>query len=144
MTDAPDRPKHPGGRPTKYDPAYCDQLVEFMAQGYSLAAFAGGIGVCKATLNVWAAEHPEFLDALSRGKCKRALQWERMGIEIAKGNGGPGASTMVIFGLKNVGEGEWRDKQEVEHAGKDGGPMQVASMSADEFERVARKIAGEV
>lgn len=27
MTDDPDRPKHPGGRPTKYDPSYCEWLT---------------------------------------------------------------------------------------------------------------------
>jgi hypothetical protein len=48
------------GRPSDYDHAYCEQVVSFCAQGYSLTAFAGEIGVCRDTISEWCRKHPEF------------------------------------------------------------------------------------
>ena len=46
----------PFGRPTKYDPIYCDMVEEEMAKGFSLTAFAGIIGVARSIINEWMAE----------------------------------------------------------------------------------------
>jgi transposase len=120
MAKAP-KPKavpRPVGRPTKYEPRFCDMLIADMEDGYSATAFAGSIGVSRATLNLWAEAQPEFMEALNVGKSKRLRFWERTGISVAaKGTGGPGAATVITFGLKNMGGDEWRDKQEVEHSG---------------------------
>lgn len=115
MTDEAE--KRPVGRPSIYDPSYCDELEAFMAQGYSFTAFAGSIGVCRATLDNWAKEHPEFLGARNRAKAKRLMHWEKSALKVAETGGGPGTATMIAFGLKNMGDDEWRDKQEVEHTG---------------------------
>ena len=32
--------KHPGGRPSEYRPEYCQAVIDFMAQGFWLTAFA--------------------------------------------------------------------------------------------------------
>lgn len=109
------------GRPSKYDPAYCEQLVEHMATGASVLSFAAEIDVCRATINVWAEQHPEFLEALSRGKAKCAAWWEKTGRNVAAT--GDGNASMVIFGLKNMGHGDWRDKIEQEHSGPNGGAI---------------------
>lgn len=84
--------KHPGGRPSKYDPAYCEQLLAFGAndpystlkivEGESgkiafirqandpplLVNFALKIGVHLDTLYAWGEAHPEFSEALGRFK----------------------------------------------------------------------------
>lgn len=105
-------PKHPGGRPSKYKPEYCELVLADMAQGFSLTAFAGLIGTNRQTLLNWQEAHPEFLDAVTRGKALQLRAWEMDARNIARGNGGPGASTMVVFGLCNLGGGEWRNKHE--------------------------------
>lgn len=103
------------GRPTKYDEAYCEQLEAFCAEGLSITAFAGEIGVSRATITNWADEHPEFLAAVERAKAKRALAWERMLIStVWTGKGG----TSAIFGVKNTAPDDWKDKTETEHSGK--------------------------
>lgn len=107
----------PAGRPSKYHNAYCNEVVEHLKEGASLASFAADIGVSRATLNVWMAEHPEFLDAVGKAKAKCAAWWEKQGRQIAVNGGGPGASTLVMFGLKNMAADDWREKQEVEHSG---------------------------
>lgn len=103
------------GRPSKYDPAFCEQLVEHMKDGASVTSFAAQIDVCRATINVWAEQHPEFLEALSRGKAKCAAWWEKIGRKSAES--GTGNATMIVFGLKNMSEDDWHDKREVEHSG---------------------------
>lgn len=121
--------KHPGGRPTKYETRFCEEVEAFMGQGFSLTAFAGHIGVSRATLNNWMAEHPGFLEAVSRAKSKRLLHWERAGIDLARDGGQGGQATMIVFGLKNMGGDEWADAQRHEISGPEGGPIQSVDVS---------------
>jgi hypothetical protein len=102
-----------GGRPTKYDPAYCDQVVEFMGEGYSLTAFAGEISVSRATINNWMDEHPEFLEATRVGQAKRTKCLEQGLLETESG----ARVSARTLALKNSAPDEWRDKQQVEHTG---------------------------
>lgn len=55
--------KHPGGRPTKYDPAWCELVVELGAKGFSRAQIAADLGITRASLANYEQEHPEFLVA---------------------------------------------------------------------------------
>lgn len=105
----------PGGRPSLYDPAYCERVVEFLADGYSLTAFAGEIGVCRDTISEWCKVHPEFSAAVKVALAKASRWWEDRNRSIASGGDGNAVST--IFGLKNRAPADWRDKQEVEHSG---------------------------
>lgn len=110
----------PAGRPSKYSPAYVEEVVDFCEQGYSLTAFAGHIGVDRDSISEWCKQHPEFSVACNRAKAKRAAWWESRGRDIAQ-NGGPGGqATMVIFGLKNHAPEDFSDKTQHEHTGADG------------------------
>lgn len=109
------------GRPSKYSPAYCEEVIQFLAQGHSVTAFAGEIGVARSTVFKWAAEIPEFSDALSIGQAKAVATWERVLLEIAR-NGG-GNATAAIFALKNRAPDDWREKVVNEHTGPDGAPL---------------------
>lgn len=85
---------HAGGAPTKYDPKYCDELIELFNRELfnieeidvlekgrwvkkkikvpclipTLERFAINIGVTRSTLNNWGAAHPEFLEAMEKAK----------------------------------------------------------------------------
>lgn len=107
----------PVGRPSSYKPEYCAQVVEAMRAGFSLTAFAGMIGVARSTINEWMEGFPEFSEAVSRAKAARLLHWEEAAIGIAKTGAGPGAATVVIFGLKNMAPDEYSDRQEIRHSG---------------------------
>ncbi|WP_066770050.1 hypothetical protein [Sphingobium sp. CCH11-B1] len=111
---------NPVGRPSKYKDAYCGEVVTHMTEGASLTSFAAEIGVSRATINVWMEEHPEFLEAVGKAKAKCASWWEKQGRRIALEGGGPGSSTLAIFGMKNMGGDDWTDKQEVDHRSSDG------------------------
>lgn len=107
-----------GGRPSKYEPAFCEQIVEHMADGASVSSFAAEIDVARSTINEWADVHPEFSEALSRAKAKCAAWWERVGRNLAVT--GDGNATMVVFGLKNMGADDWKERKEIDHQSSDG------------------------
>ncbi len=119
-----EKPKLERGRPTHYKPEYCELVLDDMSKGFSLSAFAGLIGVCRDTLTEWVSKHPDFSLAVKQGKVLQLRAWEQKGLGIADGKGGPGASTMVVFGLSNLGDGEWRNKQDLTFANPDGSNLE--------------------
>lgn len=96
-------------RPTKYDPSYCDQVIETMKLGLSLTAFAGKILVARSSINEWMEHHPEFSEAVRVGKAARTAALEE---SMLSAESGP-AVTARMFALKNADPDEWRDKSEV-------------------------------
>lgn len=62
------KPKHPGGRPTKYQPEFCDEIIEMGNQGYSVHEMAKKLQVNHTSLYEWARKHPEFSTAFSRAR----------------------------------------------------------------------------
>lgn len=122
------------GRPTKYKPAYCNEVIETMALGLSLTAFAGEIGVARSTINEWIDNVPEFSEAVKIGKAKRTLALERQMLAMENGP----AVTARIFALKNADPEEWREKQHIEH----GVSNDLADILAERRARVA-KLNGE-
>lgn len=110
----------PVGRPSKFKQAYCAEVVNHMAEGASLTSFAAEIGVSRATINVWMEEHGEFLEAVGKAKAKCAAWWEAQGRRIAMTGGGPGASTLAIFGMKNMGSDDWQEKTALDVSNPDG------------------------
>jgi hypothetical protein len=113
----------PGGRPTTYDPAYCEQLIEHMSQGYSFMASCGLLGFCKPTGYGWSLKHPEFATAIKIGHAKRSAFLESRGI---RADSGP-AVTYAVAALKNCNPDEFRDNQRVELGGIDGDAIKAVT-----------------
>lgn len=112
----------PAGRPTKYDPAYCQAVIDDAAKGFSLSAFCGGIMVARDTLTGWRQTHPEFDEACKVAKLVRArfLETGIMDMSVPAP-----AMNARKFALVNCAEEDWREpKQILEHTGADGGPIQ--------------------
>jgi len=105
-------------RPTKYTEALGEELISWMAEGYSLTAAAGKIGVSRQTVYAWAEEKPQFSDALNHARAASAAWWEDQARVTAKT--GDGNASVVIFALKNRVADEWRDKVETDHTSSDG------------------------
>jgi transposase len=124
------RPKHPGGRPTKYRDEYPEEVVAYCAQGFSLTAFAGSIGVDRASINRWMDEHEEFCVAVNRAKSARAEWWEQQLLKQVQNGGTGGQATLTIFGLKNHAPEDFRDKTETEHSGTIGLEQMVTEAAA--------------
>lgn len=102
------------GRPSKYDPKLCKDLMEFMMEGLSFEAFAGKVGVHIDTLYEWTYNHPEFSEAKKRGYALSLEFWEKLGRNATYGRI-PGFNAAVwIFTMKN--RFGWKDKQEISAA----------------------------
>ena len=64
------------GRPTLYDPAYCDKVVELGALGKSVEQISSVLGVSLRTMYTWRDAYPEFLHALDEAKAAEQTWWE--------------------------------------------------------------------
>jgi len=64
--------KHPGGRPTKYDPEkYPDMAYVACAEGgMTDKQLSKMFGVSEVTLNAWKNKYPKFLKSLKAGKAE--------------------------------------------------------------------------
>lgn len=115
------------GRPTKYDPAYCEKLVDHMAAGFSFESFAGTVGVTRSTLYEWESKQAAFSDAKQRGVEKCRVFWEAFGVRnLLNSKGGAGLNTgLWIFNMKNRFPAEWRERQEIAHGTVEDKPLNV-------------------
>lgn len=117
------------GRPTKYDPAYCDLVIEHAAKtGRSLTAFAGELRISRQTLNVWAAEHPEFFEAMGAAKAGRAAVLEKRADKVTNGP----QMNYLLLGLRNCAPEDWRDAKDLNVAGKVGAQPQSLNIAPDD------------
>lgn len=139
----------PAGRPTKYKPEYAEQAYKLCLLGATDIEMADFFEVAESTLYLWKKEHPEFSEALKKGKMQadaviaqklyhRAKGYEHTDIQFVTFQGKitdrveyikhyPPDTTAAIFWLKNRQPDKWRDKQELSQSvgNKDDKPFQV-------------------
>lgn len=135
---------NPIGRPTAYDPAFAKQAAKLCDLGATDDELADFFEVHRSTIYRWKHDHPEFCDAVKTGKdvaderVERSLYQKATGYNVTEEQAVkikveqyreqvevvqvdkhvPADTTAAIFWLKNRRSQDWRDKQEVEHAGK--------------------------
>ena len=102
--------KHAGGRPTKYKPEYCEEIVEYMRDGKSLAEFAAYIDVDHDTINNWAKKYSEFFGAKKRAIKLSEAWWTAQGREALRDR----EFNHVLWYMNMKNRFGWRDKQEIE------------------------------
>jgi len=138
--------KHAGGRPTKYRPELCADIIEFFNRPLYIKKVERKCvdgewtevehevpnrtpflihwimkhDLCMQTPHNWCAEHPEFLVAYNKAK---ALQENFI---VEHGIKGDHNGFMTFQTLKNVSG--WRDKTEVENSGS----LKIVTMPAIE------------
>lgn len=120
----------PAGRPSLYDPAYCDKVIEMGAQGFSVVEMAVAIGVHRSTLEeAWPAAHPEFSEALTHAREASQAWWERTGrvgmIENTINSSIWSRSMAARFPR------DWREVKGTELTGKDGGAVAFKAEKAE-------------
>lgn len=100
------------GRPTDYDPAFCERVVALGSEGKSKAQIAAELGVVRQTLYAWAETYREFSDALNRAKELELAWWENEG-QAGLRMGKDFNAAAFIFQMKNRFKEDYRDKQEL-------------------------------
>lgn len=102
------------GRPTKYDPKYCQELIDFMGKGYSFECFGFHIGVAQSTVEDWVNAHEEFRGAKKQAFTASRMFWEKAAVDNLTHykDGKQLNSTVWIFNMKN--RFGWTDKKQVD------------------------------
>lgn len=109
------------GRPTVYDPSYCDSVIEYGRIGKSLTWISTELGVVKQTIHNWMAAHPEFLDAMTRAKELSQRWWEdegQLGLTKAGFNSSVWSRSMAARFPD-----DWREIKGQEISGPGGSPV---------------------
>ena len=75
----------PAGRPTQFRQKYCQDVINHMKNGKSLASFARHIGTNRQRIWVWRKKYPEFEDACQTAQDMALAWWEDFAEEICMG-----------------------------------------------------------
>jgi transposase len=68
--------KRPVGRPSLYDPAYCEKVVELGRLGKSVEQIASHLNLSLRVMYKWRDEHEEFMHAMEDAKQHEQAWWE--------------------------------------------------------------------
>ena len=124
-----------GGRPTLYDPAYCERVIELGKQGMSVVEMAADIGVARSTLEeAWPAAYPEFSEAFMQARQHSQAWWESMGRVNLIMPQGSGTFQASVWSRSMAARfpADWREKSETALTGANGGPVQIVATPHDE------------
>lgn len=109
---------HPGGRPTKYQPIFCEWLIDHMSMGHSFESFPAYAAkriprdewFSRSSCYEWADNEPEFSDAKKIAHDLRLCAVEQTHLGIIKGER-QGNIVGSIHLLKSIENGLYGDKQ---------------------------------
>jgi len=123
MTD--EAPKRPVGRPSTYDPAYCEQVIELGRIGKSIEQICYQLRTPIRTLYEWRDRHEEFSQALEEAKTYEQAWWEEQAAaymvenkESDKLNASLWSRSMAARFPK-----KYRESTKTEITGADGAPL---------------------
>lgn len=164
QSNSDDERRHPGGRPSKYEDKFAEQVIPLCEHGFTDQELADFFKVNIATLYRWKAAHPEFRDAIKsagevaddrveRSLYQKAIGYEQDAVKVFMPSGASepvyapirervaADTTAAIFWLKNRRKEKWLDTSRQEQTGPDGGPVkkEVTHVGLDEF---TSRIAG--
>ena len=130
------------GRPTKYRPEMCEQVIEWGRLGKSREWMCAKLDIGTSTLAVWEQQHEAFREALSRAEMHAQAHWEDLGhdnILMPVFQSSVWSRSMAArfpkkwrekTALVGGDEGDNPVKQETHHTGLDEFARRIASISA--------------
>lgn len=129
----------PAGRPTTYDPSYCEVVIEMGKQGKSKAQMAARFNVARSSIDAWAEANPEFSEAINIAMSHAQDWWENAGQEgMFLGGGGFNANVW-----KKSMEARFRDdyteRKEVHSTGDLSIKHSVAELTDEELAALVAK-----
>lgn len=99
------------GRPSKYDPSFCDRVRELGRQGASLAEMALDLEIAYSTFDLWKNSKEDFSEAVKDAERLSQGWWEKQGRIATFGAVEGFNATSYIFQMKNRFRKDWNDKQ---------------------------------
>lgn len=114
------------------------EIEGLASRGLTKEQISAALGICRTTLHNWERGDEQIGLAIKRGKAKGIGTISNVLFDKAKA----GQSWAVCFYLKTVGG--YRETVVNQVVGSDNGPVQVASMSNDEFRQIAESVVDKV
>ena len=117
--------KRPVGRPSLYDHAFCDQVIELGNQGKSIEQIAAKLGVSTRVLFDWKDKHPEFLHALDQAKELELDWWENIAqnMMVEHKDGSKLNSSIWSRSMAARFPKKYRESTKTEITGENGAPL---------------------
>jgi transposase len=117
--------KRPVGRPTLYDPAYCEKVIELGKLGKSIEQIASNLGIGTRTLFTWKDTHEEFRHALDEAKEHELDWWETIAQAMMVENKDSDKLNSSIWSRSMAARfpKKYRESTKTEITGADGAPL---------------------
>lgn len=88
----------------KYDPKFCEELLEHCKQGFTIEQFAAKIGCSRASIYNWIEKYEDFATAHEDGKAHLEMRIIKRLHDFADGNMPRTANVIAaIYLAKNLG-----------------------------------------
>jgi len=123
MTDTTE--KRPVGRPTLYDPKYCEEVVTLGRIGKSVEQIAANLNVSLRTIYLWRDTHEEFLHALDDAKTYEQAWWEEQASAYMVENKESDRLNATLWSRSMAARfpKKYRESTKTEITGADGAPL---------------------
>ena len=117
------------GRPSKYQPAMCEVIVELGLKGKSKAQMASHLNIARSTFDRWLEEHQEFRESWELADTHAQAFWEEIG---AGGVGNKFFNDRAwSLQVRNRFPRDYKESRELELSGVGGAPIQIVMTPAD-------------
>lgn len=126
MTDTVETQEpRPVGRPSLYDPKYCEKVIELGKLGKSVEQIASHLGFSLRVLYKWKDEHEEFMHALTEAKEHEQAWWEEMaqGYLVEEYQGNKLNASLWSRSMAARFPKKYRESVKQEITGADGAPL---------------------
>ena len=136
--------KRPVGRPSLYDPAYCEQVIELGKLGKSTESIGAILGVGTATIYRWRDDFPDFREALEIAKDFELHWWEEQAAAyMVETKDGPKLNSSIWSrSMAARFPKKYREQTKTEITGADGAPLlagiQVTFVKPDDADNSER------
>jgi len=117
--------KRPVGRPSLYDPSFCDEVVELGRKGKSVEQIASILNVSLRTMYSWRDSHEEFLHALDDAKTYEQAWWEEQAAAYMVENKESDRLNSSLWSRSMAARfpKKYRESTKTEITGADGAPL---------------------
>lgn len=113
------------GRPTLYDPAYCETVIELGKLGKSTEQICYDLNISIRTIYLWRDTYPEFMQALEEAKAFEQAWWENQAhAYMVETKDGPKLNpTLWSRSMAARFPKKYREQVKQEITGADGAPL---------------------
>ena len=117
--------KRPVGRPSLYDPKYCEEVIAYGKLGKSVEQIAAILNVSLRTMYSWRDSHEEFLHALEDAKTYEQAWWEEQAAAYMVENKESDRLNATLWSRSMAARfpKKYRESTKTEITGADGAPL---------------------